>query len=56
MRISDLSLNKREQARRIFDEMKKSVCSSCCIVSTYLFARVARSMFQGSSCSVLIRS
>lgn len=56
IRISDFSLSKREQARRIFDEIKKSASSSCWIVWTYFSARVARSMSHGSSCSVLIRS
>ena len=56
MRISDLSRRRREQARRILDEMKKLVSSSCWIVVTYFSARVARLMSHGSSCSVLMRS
>ncbi len=56
IRISDFSLRSREQARRTFDEMKKSASSSCWMTETYLLARIERSMSHGSSCSVLIRS
>ena len=56
IRISDLSLSRREHARSILDEMKKSASSSSCMVWTYLSARTARSMSHGSSCSVFIRS
>ena len=56
IRISDLSLRSREQASRTLLEIKKSASSRFWIIVTYLFARTARSMSHGSSCSVLIRS
>ena len=56
IRISDLRRRRREQARRILDETKKSASSSCWIVATYFSARIARSMSHGSSWSVLMRS